>query len=83
MAFIYLSSGQVLRVSESREAVESDLQGAEGQTVLRYDVDIPVNGATRPMAVSVLAMNIAAVADQPLPSPLSVNPYTGTVEART
>jgi hypothetical protein len=83
MAFIYLSGGQVLRVSESREAVESDLEGAKGPTVLRYDIDTPADGATRPMTVGVLAINIAAVADQPLPNPLSVNRYTGEVRARS
>jgi hypothetical protein len=69
MAFIYLSGGQVLSVSVSREAVENDMNVANPK-VLRYEVDFPSGGARQPGTVSVLAHNIAAVSDQPLPNPI-------------
>lgn len=56
-----------LRVSESGEAVEKDLERARGNTILRYEVIVSAVGATRPIPVTVLAANIAAVADEQLP----------------
>lgn len=71
MAFIYLSGGQVLRVSQSRETIENDLERAGEQAVLRYEVDFPAGGAKMPRPVTVLAANVAVVSDEKLPNPLS------------
>jgi hypothetical protein len=70
MAFVYLSGGQVLRVMPSREAIANDLAAALPDGTLEYEVDFPGGGATQPATVMVLARNIAAVSDQPLPNPL-------------
>ncbi|MGO9901499.1 MAG: hypothetical protein ACLP0J_17870 [Solirubrobacteraceae bacterium] len=71
MAFVYLSGGQVLRVTPSREAITNDLQRAEASQTLVYDVNFPSGGAAaQPGEVTVVAANIAAVSDQPLPNPL-------------
>jgi hypothetical protein len=70
VAFIYLTGGQVLRVATSREAVENDLRAAAAGEILHYEVDFPAGGAAQPAMVTVLAQNVAAVSDQPLPNPL-------------
>ena len=69
MAFIYLSGGQVLQVATSREAIANDLLAAGPGRTLEYEVDFPAGGATQPAKVTVLAENVAAVSDQPLPRP--------------
>jgi hypothetical protein len=69
MAFVYLCGGQVLNVSASREVVEDDISVANPR-VLRYEIDFPSGGARQPGTVAVLAHNIVAVSDQPLPNPL-------------
>jgi hypothetical protein len=70
MALIYLCGGQVLRVPQSREEIENDLQRSEPRALLKYEVGVPAGGATRPMPVAVVAGNVAAVADERLPNPL-------------
>ncbi|MGO9791642.1 MAG: hypothetical protein ACLP0J_03490 [Solirubrobacteraceae bacterium] len=70
MAFIYLSGGQVLRVPASREAITNDLQRVGPGQTLVYEVGFPSGGAAQPGEVTVVAANIAAVSDQPLPNPL-------------
>jgi hypothetical protein len=69
MAFIYLAGGRVLRVSQTREAIEKDLHGPRSRAVLTYEVGVPAGGAQRAMPVTVLAANIAAVSDERLPNP--------------
>jgi hypothetical protein len=70
VAFIYLAGGQALRVPASREAIVNDLLAAGPGKTLEYEVDFPALGATQPAKVTVLAENITAVSDQPLPNPL-------------
>ena len=66
MAFIYLAGGQDLQPSQSREEVEKDVElaRAERNTLLRYEVG-SAGWPTHPMHVTVLAANIATVADEP------------------
>ena len=70
MAFIYLCGGQVLRVSQSREEVENDLLRSDPDVLLKYEVGLPAAGTQRPVAVAVVAGNVAAVSDERLPNPL-------------
>src|SRR6202035_3330526 len=44
VAFIYLCGGQVLRVSQSREEIENDLQRAEPGVLLKYEIGLPAGG---------------------------------------
>lgn len=71
VAFIYLSGGKVLRVSATREEVTADLQRAGADQTLVYEVGFPSAGVAEPGEVTIVAGNIAAVSDRPLPNPLS------------
>jgi hypothetical protein len=67
MAFIYLSSGHVVHVSEGREKVLQQLQAAGD--VVEFDVAFPAGNATQAEPVSFNPMQIVAVSEQPLPQP--------------
>ena len=69
MAFIYLAGGPVLRVTQTREAIEKDPHGPRSRKVLTYEAGVPADGAQPSVSITGVAANIAAVSDERLPSP--------------
>jgi hypothetical protein len=66
VAYIYMSSGAVLKVQEGRDGVLLKLREAGVDTV-DFEIDFPAGGATLLRPVTVTRGQVAVVSDEQLP----------------